>query len=166
MQRREKPTFHACRVLELISFVCPNVESLLCKVSCIVFVSGQTQAKPIQVAVVKFHETFELQVGGHLAVIPKWESSAAHLFPLPSKNSPKNGRECSSNFFGCGNNNDSGASHPKRTHERKPNLFLRSRNVCCYTTGCSVVVAHNSDKSWSPARSAFRECPFARWHAS
>src|SRR5207253_6204570 len=50
------------------------------------------------------------------------------LFPVTSKDLPENGREGSSNFFGRGNKNDSDASHPKRTYERKPNLFVRSRN--------------------------------------
>src|SRR5207248_8315749 len=142
----------APRLLELVAFVRPNVESLLRQISRVGFASGQAQAKPIQVAVVKLHKVFKLKVGGHVAVIPKWESLAAHLFPLTSKDLPHKGRESSSNFFGRGNNNDSDASHPKRTHERKPNLSVRSRNFCCYTTGCSVAFAYDSDKSWSPDR--------------
>ncbi len=67
MQRREEPTFNARGILQLVTFVRPNVESLLRQISCIGFVSGQTQAKPIQIAVVKFHKIFKLQVGGHLA---------------------------------------------------------------------------------------------------
>ena len=64
MQRREEPTFHARRLLELVTFVRPNVESLLRQISRIGFASGQTQAKPVQIAVVKFHKVFKLQVGG------------------------------------------------------------------------------------------------------
>ena len=67
MQRREKPTFHARRFLELVTFVRPNVESLLRQISRIGFASGQTQTKPIQIAIVKFHKIFKLQVGGHVA---------------------------------------------------------------------------------------------------
>jgi hypothetical protein len=96
-----------------MTFVRPNVESLLRQISRVGFASGQTQAKPIQIAIVTFHEIFKLQVGGHLAVIPRWESSNGSLFPLTSKDLPENGREGSSNFFGHGNKNDSDASHPK-----------------------------------------------------
>src|SRR5205085_33513 len=102
--------------------------------------------------IVKLHQIFKLQVGGHLAVIPRWESPDGSLFPVTSKDLPENGREGSSNFFGRGNKNDSDASHPKRTYERKPNLFVRSRNICCYTTGRPIALAY-SDKSWPVARS-------------
>src|SRR4029077_1658632 len=112
------PTLNARCFLELVTFVRPNVERLLSQISCIGFVSGQTQSKPIQIAIVKFHKIFKLQVGGHLAVSPRWESSAAHLFRLTSKDLPDNGRESFSNFFARGNKNDSDASHPKRTNER------------------------------------------------
>ena len=81
VQRREEPTLDARRLPELVTFVCPNVERLLGQISRIGSVSGQTQAKPVQIGVIKFHKIFKLQVGGHLAVIPRWESSAAHLFP-------------------------------------------------------------------------------------
>src|SRR5438477_5031765 len=87
MQCCEKPTFDVLRILELVSFIRPNVEGLLGQISRVGFVSGQTQTKPIQIAVVKFHKIFKLQVGGHVAVIPKWESSAAYLFPpMQAKN--------------------------------------------------------------------------------
>src|SRR6476646_7640253 len=98
MQRREEPTFNARRVLELVTFVRPNIESLLGQIGRIGFASSQTQAKTVQIGVVKFHKIFKLQVGGHLAVIPGWESSAGHLFPLTSKDLPHNGRERFSNF--------------------------------------------------------------------
>src|SRR5438876_8425003 len=115
VQRREQPTFHARRLLELVTFVRPNVESLLRQISRIGFASGQTQAKPIQIAVVKFHKIFKLQVGGHLAVIPKWESSAAHLFPpMETKNNESHdyvGDKVSKNSPSVGNNSDSAASH-------------------------------------------------------
>src|SRR5437764_12156001 len=121
MQRREEPTFHARRLLELVSFVRPNVESLLRQISRIGFASGQTQAKPVQIAVVKFHKIFKLQVGGHLAVIPRWESSAAHLFPpMQTKNNESHdyvGDKVSKNSPSVGNNPDSAASH---RHETSP----------------------------------------------
>jgi hypothetical protein len=93
VQRGEEPTFHARRFLELVTFVRPNVESLLRQVSRIGFASGQTQAKPIQIAIVKLHKIFKLQVGGHVAVIPKWESSTAHLFP-PMEAKNEGSHEC------------------------------------------------------------------------
>src|SRR5215475_14512572 len=121
MQRREEPTFNARRILQLMTFVRPDVKSLLRQISCIGFVSGQTQPEPIQIAVVKFHKIFKLQVGGHLAVIPKWESSAAHLFPLMQTKSNGSHHDLDSNASknspSVGNNPDSAASH---RHEASP----------------------------------------------
>src|ERR1700730_13216372 len=113
VQRREEPTFNARRLLELVTFVRPNVESLLGQISRVGFASGQTQTKPIQIAVVKFHNIFKLQVGGHVAVIPKWESSAARLFPpMQTKNNGSHdyvGNKVSKNSRSVGNKPNSAA---------------------------------------------------------
>src|SRR5439155_10300598 len=115
VQRREEPTFNARRLLELVTFVRPNVESLLRQISRIGFASGQTQTKPVQIGVVKFHKIFKLQVGGHLAVIPRWESSAPHLFPprLTKNNEAYDyvGNTVSKNSPSGGEQFDSAASH-------------------------------------------------------
>src|SRR5439155_2989972 len=115
VQRREEPTFNARRLLELVTFVRPNVESLLRQISRIGFASGQTQTKPVQITVVKFHKIFKLQFGGHLAVIPRWESSTAHLFPpMRTKTNESHdyvGRKVAKNSPSVGNNPDFAASH-------------------------------------------------------
>src|SRR5713101_1888154 len=104
-----------------MTFVRPNVESLLRQISGVGFASGQTQAKPIQIAVVKFHKIFKLQVGGHLAVTPKWESSNGSLFPpMQTKNKGSHdyvGQEVSKNSPSVGNNPHSAGSH---RHEASP----------------------------------------------
>src|SRR5262249_16776147 len=38
-------------------------------------------SKSIKITVISIHQFFKLWIGGHCAVIPKWESSANHLFP-------------------------------------------------------------------------------------
>src|SRR5262249_32121821 len=125
----------------------PNVESLLRQIRGVGFASGQTQAKPIKVAVINFHKILKLHVGGHDAVIQKWEFSNGSLFPLKSKDLPHNAREDPSNFSRHGNNSDPDASDGKRSDESKPNLSVRSGNFYCCTNCRSVAFACNSDKS-------------------
>jgi hypothetical protein len=53
-----------------MSFVRPDVEGLLGKVTSIGLTSGETEAEPVKIAIIKFHQVFKLRIDGHIAIIP------------------------------------------------------------------------------------------------
>jgi hypothetical protein len=55
MQGSEKPAFDVRQVSELMSFARPDVKSLLGKITSVSLTSGETEAKSIKIAVIKFH---------------------------------------------------------------------------------------------------------------
>jgi hypothetical protein len=71
MQCCKKPAFDARGISKLMSFVRPDVKSLLSKVSGIDLASGETEAESVKIAVIKFYQIFKFRVRGHDAVIPK-----------------------------------------------------------------------------------------------
>jgi hypothetical protein len=44
-------------------------------------------------------------------------------------------------IFARGNKCGFATSHPKGTHEFKPDLFIRSHNICRYTTGGPIAIS-------------------------
>ena len=69
-----------------MSFIRPDVESLLGKVTSIGLTSGETEAEPVKILIIKFHYLFKLRVDGHIAITPsESESSGWHLFPQLEK---------------------------------------------------------------------------------
>jgi hypothetical protein len=55
VQRREEPAFDAREIFELMSLVRPDVKGLLGKVTSIGLTSGETEAKPVKISIVKVH---------------------------------------------------------------------------------------------------------------
>ena len=70
MQCGEEPGFDLRQILELMSFVRPDVEGLLGEVTSIGLTSGETKAEPVKIAIIKFHQVFKLRIDGHIAIIP------------------------------------------------------------------------------------------------
>ena len=67
----KKPAFDARGISKLMSFVRPDVKSLLSKVGSIALASGKTETESVEIAVVKFYQIFKFRVRGHGAVIPR-----------------------------------------------------------------------------------------------
>jgi hypothetical protein len=70
MQRSEEPAFDLRQIFELMSFVRPDVEGLLGEVTSIGLTSGETEAEPVKIAIIKFHQVFKLRVDRHIAINP------------------------------------------------------------------------------------------------